>query len=59
MKKWLWKLIQLVLSVASPEIRKMCCEMLKEMEAKAAATDNPWDDVLVQLLQTVLDCPEN
>lgn len=59
MNKWIWELIRLILSVASPEIRESICKLLNTMEQKAKETKNPWDDVLVGLLKTVLACPEN
>lgn len=58
MNKWIWQLIGLVLSQASPVIREHLCKLLIDLEAKAKETPNKWDDVLVGLLQTVLNCPE-
>jgi len=58
MDKWIWKILALILVQASPEIRNAFCDMLNELEQKAKATKNPWDDVLVGLAQTVLACPK-
>jgi len=58
MNKWIWRLIGLVLSQASPVIREHLCTLLADLEQKAKETDNPWDDVVVGLLKTVLNCPE-
>jgi len=58
MSKWIWELIRLILSVTSPEIRAAFCAMLNDLEQKAKETKNPWDDVLVGLLKTILACPE-
>lgn len=58
MSKWIWKLLELILVQASPQIRKAFCDMLNDLEQKAKATDNPWDDVLVGLAKTILACPK-
>lgn len=58
MDKWIWKLISLILIQASPQIRQQLCQLLTDLAKKAAETDNAWDDVLVGLLQTILNCPE-
>jgi len=59
MSKWIWELIRLIVSVASPDIRKALCTLLTDLQQKAKETTNPWDDVLVGLLKTVLACPES
>lgn len=58
MSKWLWELIRLILTVASPEIREQLCIMLNTLEVKAKETKNPWDNIVVGLLKTILACPE-
>lgn len=58
MKNWIWELIRLILTVASPQIRDSICKLLKTLEKQALQTENPWDDVLVNLLKSVLACPE-
>lgn len=58
MSKWLWKLLEMILTVASPQIRESFCSMLDNLEQQAKETDNPWDDVLVGLAKTILGCPE-
>jgi len=59
MSKWLWKLLELILVQASPQIREQLCVLLSDLKQKAEATENPWDDVLVGVLRTVLNCPDN
>jgi len=59
MDKWLLKIINLVLAQASPQIREIVCSMLKQAAEKAKETKNPWDDVLIGLIQTIIDCPDN
>ena len=46
----LLKLIQMVVKQISPELRDLVKTGLKQWKIKAAATDNPWDDLIVDLL---------
>lgn len=54
MNTWLFRLIALVVTVMSPELRKRLVEMLTDLETQAKKTANPWDDMLVDLLKTLL-----
>jgi len=54
MNKWLLGLIQLVVKVVSPEIRTGANKLLDDLEAQAKKTPNPWDDMLVGLLKTIM-----
>lgn len=54
MDKWALRLIKLIFSVASPDLRKALEEFLNQLEKQAKATKNPWDDILVGLLKQVL-----
>ena len=54
MNEWILRLIGLIISVASPELRKMIEQMLNQLEQQARATKNPWDDILVAMLKQVL-----
>ncbi len=54
MNDWILRLIGLIVSVASPELRKVLESWLVQLEAQAKKTANPWDDVLVGLLKTLL-----
>jgi len=54
MNEWILRLITLVVTVASPELRKMLSEWLGQLEANAKKTANPWDDILVGMLKTLL-----
>jgi len=54
MDKWILRLIGLIINVASPELRKMLQEVLNNLEVQAKKTDNPWDDILVGLLKSLL-----
>lgn len=54
MNEWILRLIGLVITVASPELRKGLTEWLDNLETQAKKTANPWDDILVSLLKTLL-----
>ena len=54
MNEWILRLIGLVVSVASPELRQMLTEWIETLEVNAKKTANPWDDVLVSMLKTLL-----
>lgn len=54
MNQWIFRLIGLIIAVASPELRKGLDEWLTTLEKQAAKTDNPWDDILVAMLRTIL-----
>ena len=54
MNEWILRLIALVVTVMSPELRQRLVELLTDLEKQAAKTSNPWDDVLVGLLKTLL-----
>ncbi len=48
------KFLSEILSKLSPEIREELKKFMYELKAKAEATDNWWDDVLVEFLIDVL-----
>lgn len=50
----LLKILGMLISVASPELRKMLEEWILEFEAKAKETDNPWDDMLAAVLKAII-----
>jgi len=54
MNKWIFRLVTLIVSVASPELRKLIGDMLNNLEQQAKKTSNPWDDMLVGLLKTLM-----
>jgi len=49
----------MVVSIMTPALREALCTFAKEFKTKATETDNPWDDVVADLLLAVLQCPEN
>jgi hypothetical protein len=54
MNEWILRLIALIVTVASPELRKALVEWIKVLETNARQTANPWDDILVAMLKTLL-----
>ena len=54
MNEWILRLIGLVVTVASPELRQALEDWLTTLEAQAKKTANPWDDILVGMLKTLL-----
>jgi len=54
MNKWLFQLITLVVTVLSPALRKSLETLLTDLEESASKTANPWDDMFVDLLKTLL-----
>jgi len=54
MEKYLLALIRLLLTVLSPELREGLVQLLNDLEEKAKATSNEWDDLLVSMLKRLL-----
>lgn len=57
MDSWIPALVQQLLSVISPELRKAVIEFVAQLEEQAKKTPNKWDDILVGLLKGVLRIP--
>ncbi|MBA7608297.1 hypothetical protein ES703_15474 [subsurface metagenome] len=51
-------LIKIILNAISPELRKIIVEFFLSLRAKAAETDNPLDDIIVEIFIKVLDIKE-
>ncbi len=54
MDKLLARFIPLILSVISPEIKKLVAEFVVQLEVNAQKTPNPWDDMFVAILKTIV-----
>lgn len=54
MNEWIFRLIGLIIAVASPELRNTVKVWLDTLEKEAQTTNNPWDDILVAMLRTIL-----
>ncbi len=47
-----------IISLITPQIRALICSALKDVLKKAEATDNPFDDLIINLVIKVLECKE-
>jgi len=54
MNEWILRLITMIVTVMSPELRKGLEDVINGLDAQAKKTANPWDDILVGLLKTLL-----
>jgi len=54
MNEWILRLIGLIVTGASPELQKALEQWLGQLEEQAKKTANPWDDILVGMLKTLL-----
>lgn len=54
MNEWIFRVIELVIGIVSPEIRTGVVELLDKLDEKAKQTKNPWDDMLVAMLRTIM-----
>lgn len=54
MNEWLFRLITMIVTVMSPELRKGLEDVINGLETQAKRTENPWDDILVGLLKRLL-----
>ena len=48
-------LVAQVLTNISPQIRRVLQGLIADLREKAKATDNPWDDILVELLAGIFE----
>ena len=55
MDKWILGLLTKILTVISPELRLVVSEWLGDLETRAKATPNPWDDIFVTFLKLLLN----
>lgn len=51
MERWIVFVIRLVLERISPEIQDFITTWLQQADEKAKATDNPFDDLIVDILK--------
>ena len=57
MNKFLLMIISQALGAASPAIVASIRQMVQDMVERAAETENPWDDLICGLLQTLVGKP--
>jgi hypothetical protein len=55
MQNWLLALIGQVFSVMTPDLRNALVAFIKTMEVNAKKTPNPWDDIFVGVLKSLLN----
>jgi len=53
MDEWILRLIGMIITVLSPELKTGLTEFVAKLEADAKKTPNPWDDIFVGLLKTL------
>lgn len=54
MNKWVLQLVTMMLSVITPQLREGLDSFVANLEAQAKETPNPWDDIFVGLLKSLL-----
>lgn len=55
MVEFLIRVLGKVLRACSPEIKQLLTNAIKSVYAKALATENPLDDLLVEFVAVILD----
>jgi len=55
MNEWLLRIIGMVFSVMTPELRTGMESFVKRLESDAKKTPNPWDDIFVGVLKSILN----
>lgn len=59
MNEWLIRLLIQMVLVMSPQLKDLLTTQIRELEAQAHATQNPWDDLFISLLKVVLGINQN
>jgi len=52
--EFLIRLIKLIIPHVTPEIRDYIRGLLDSLRERAKKTDNPWDDLFVMVIRTIL-----
>jgi len=55
LEKFAIKVLEMIIPVISPELKKEMDEGIKRLEAQANKTPNKFDDILVGLIKTLLN----
>lgn len=55
MNEWLLKIVSLVFTVMTPELRTGIVAYIKRLESDVKKTPNPWDDIFVDILKSILN----
>ena len=54
MKDWFARLVGMVITVISPALKKDIETWILQLEVSAKKTENPWDDIFVGLLKSII-----
>jgi len=54
MNKIIEKLLPLILTVLTPEIKKAVAQFVLQLDEQAKKTPNPWDDIFVDILKGII-----
>lgn len=54
MNEWILRIVTMVFGVMTPELRNSMIAFVKTMETNAKKTPNPWDDIFVGVLKSIL-----
>lgn len=57
MNRWLFTILSKAISLASPSIIENLRQLVEEMMVKAEGTPNPWDDIIVGMIQMLVGKP--
>lgn len=55
MEKIIARIVQEIINRLSPEMKDAIKQAVVKLETSAAATENPWDDLAVQILKAALN----
>lgn len=55
----IFKIIMVAVRAVTPELKNLLSGTLSQLRKQAKATASPWDDLLVEILYSLLDCEED
>ena len=55
MNKILAQLLPLILTVMTPEIKKLVVDFVKQLDEQTKKTSNPWDDMFVAIFKGIIN----
>jgi len=50
----MFRILLLVVTMLSPAVKTTLTDLLNQLDADAKKTDNPWDDIFVAMLRTLV-----
>ena len=57
MNRWLFTILAKAIQMASPQIVGDIRRLVAEMAVRAEKTENPWDDIIVGMIQMIVGKP--